>query len=337
MQASSSKGFLIVGMAITPLHPGGGRVPGIVDLPVVRDPIGYPIVPASGVKGALKALCARRLCGNKLKGGEGRIECDKCLENSDEETSKDCLLCCCLFGPEPGSGEKGAGLLSVLDFFLLAIPVPSASHGYVYITSPYLLKRALGLLEVLKIEGVEKANKLYNTVGELLNKIKDDKSYAAISTCVDVGGALIHVEPIDGRSFLDEELLIGLGGLARDAIKRLVVVPDSEAIHLVERGLIRVTRVRLKIDTKTVAERALWTEEYIPPGTLFIGGLTVTGYSNVYCTKLCNNRTCEDGDIHNVLERFKNKVLKVSNNVAYMIVGGKETIGKGLVKLYIVS
>ena len=335
MQTNSSKGLLVLGMSITPLHPGVGRAPGVVDLPIARDPLGYPIVLASGVKGALKALCARRLCKERLKDDVGRIDCDKCLEGS-EKTDSDCLLCCCLFGPEPGSGEKGAGLLSVLDFFLLAIPVPSASHGYVYLTSPYLLKRALGLLEVLKTEGVKKADELYSAVSELLNDIEDGKSYSAIGGDVDVGGTLIHTETLKNVDFLNEKLLNSLGGLARDAAERLVLVPDSEAVHLLERGLIRVTRVRLRIDTKTVAEHALWTEEYIPPGTLFIGGLTVTGYSNEYCTKLCNKKRCEDRDACNLLEDFKSKALKVSNNVAYMIVGGKETIGKGLVKLYVV-
>ena len=335
MEKSSPKGLLVLGISITPLHPGVGRAPGVVDLPIARDPLGYPIVLASSVKGALKALCAKRLCKERLKDDIGRIDCDRCLKG-DEEADNRCLLCCCLFGPEPGSGEKGAGLLSVLDFFLLAIPVPSASHGYVYLTSPYLLKRALGLLEVLKAEGVEKADELYNATIKLLNEIKDGESYSAIGGDVDVGGTLIHTETLKNVDFLDKELLKSLGGLARDAAERLVLVPDSEAVHLLERGLIRVTRVRLRIDTKTVAEHALWTEEYIPPGTLFIGGLTITGYSNEYCTKLCNNRRCGDKDACNLLEDFKSEALKVSNNVAYMIVGGKETIGKGLVKLYVV-
>ncbi|HIC99090.1 MAG TPA: type III-B CRISPR module RAMP protein Cmr4 [Pyrodictiaceae archaeon] len=335
MEESPPRGLLVLGMSITPLHPGVGRAPGVVDLPVARDPLGYPIILASGVKGALKALCGRRLCEERLKGDEGRIDCDRCLEGGGEADNK-CLLCCCLFGPEPGSGEKGAGLLSVLDFFLLAIPVPSASHGYVYLTSPYLLKRALGLLEILKTEGVRKADELYSAIGKLLSKVEDGKSYSAIGGDIDVGGTLIYTEPLKDVSFLDEELLKGLGGLAYDASKRLVLVPDSEAIHLLERGLIRVTRVRLRIDTKTVAKGALWTEEYIPPGTLFIGGLIATNYSNEYCTKLCNGKRCSDGDAHNLLEKFKSEVLKVSNNIAYMLVGGKETIGKGLVKLYVV-
>ena len=107
--ATRAIGILIIGYAVTPLHPGAGRVPGVVDLPVQRDPMGYPMLYASSLKGALKAECARRSDVNCFK-DDGRIDCDKCK------------LCCCLFGGEPGEASEASGLLSVFRHGTTVLP-----------------------------------------------------------------------------------------------------------------------------------------------------------------------------------------------------------------------
>ncbi len=118
---------LLLMTPVTPLHPGVGRAPGAVDLPVQRDPIGYPMVYGSSLKGALRAQCRRR----------GGIPCNE------------------VFGGEPGEEGK-PGKVLVPDLVLFAAPVPSYDHGYIYVTTPYLLRRTLALLEV-SIDGGEKA------------------------------------------------------------------------------------------------------------------------------------------------------------------------------------
>ncbi|WP_156328029.1 RAMP superfamily CRISPR-associated protein [Pyrodictium delaneyi] len=93
----------VLASALTPLHPGAGRAPGVVDLPVQRDPYGYPLIPASSIKGALKTQAGQRR--NCISGG--RVAC----------SSSDCRAVCCIFGPEPGEGDEGASAVSIIDFF----------------------------------------------------------------------------------------------------------------------------------------------------------------------------------------------------------------------------
>lgn len=59
-----TKSYLILAYAITPVHVGMGRAPGVVDLPFQRDSIGYPIVYGSSFKGVLKSTLMSK--NNKL-------------------------------------------------------------------------------------------------------------------------------------------------------------------------------------------------------------------------------------------------------------------------------
>ncbi len=323
-------GILVLGYAITPLHPGTGRSPGLVDLPIQRDPLGYPIVYASGLKGALKSLCARRISNKCIDTRSGRIKCD------DDE----CSICCCLFGPEPGEGEKGAGILSVLDFTVFAVPIPSIDKGYLYITSPYISRRSLGVLDILLSNGVK--NDGLKHLKKLIEKIAytDPNKYYTINKGehVSILHSFINTEPLsfDGDLSKINNLLKNVGPMLSDFTNRLVIVPDNVATQLMDKGIIRITRVRLRVDIKTAAKRNLWTEEYLPIGTFLIGGLIAsTPRKNEYCSKYMNGaEVCDEKCAEKVLEDFKGKLgIK---DVAYMIVGGKETIGKGLIKLKII-
>ncbi len=323
-------GFLVLGYAVTPLHPGVGRTPGTVDLPVQRDPMGYPIVFASSVKGAFKAECARRVASDgSCFNGEGRIRCNE----------KECSLCCCLFGHEPGQEETASGLLSVLDFVPLFIPVPSLSHGYLYMTSPYLAARALAILEALNEALRRDGGSLPEEVKglrEVLTEAAKADGYRACSEVDTSNGLYIVTSDVKGKlgDAIDcsglQKLSNKLRGLAEKLASRLVVVPDSDAQSIVEKSLIRITRVRLNLATKTVSERALWTEEYIPQGSIFLGGFIATlPKKNRYCTE----GFVDEETAKRKVNEFLKKLAARAGCTAYAIVGGKETIGKGLLKL----
>lgn len=138
------RGFLLLGISVTPLHPGSGKSLGAVDLTIQRDPLGYPVVFASSVKGALKSLCIRR----KTDKIDSCVD-DRGLAKCGGETCSGLNVCCCLFGSEAGGEESQQALVSILDFTLLAMPVPSADEGYVYVTSQALLRKASLIIEAL--------------------------------------------------------------------------------------------------------------------------------------------------------------------------------------------
>jgi len=327
------RGFAVLGYAVTPLHPGVGRAPGVVDLPVQRDPMGYPLVYASSVKGAFKAECGRR--SNCVDTNSGRLDCNKCS------------LCCCLFGHElETGGESAAGLLSVLDMVPLFFPVPSLSHGYLYMTTPYLAARASAVLDAIdaqRVNSLEGLKGLLDKAAELGQSLGEGEAAACSGVSVEsseekvyIGSTEVKVKekslPCNGL----EKLLGRLGGLAPSIPRRLIVVSDSDGAVLVEKGLIRLTRVKLRVDTKTVAGTALWTEEYIPQGTVFLSGfLALTPRKNPYCCKyIGTNNSCvvEEKDSDKLLREFIN-ILGAKDCTAYAVIGGKETIGKGLLRL----
>ena len=323
-----AQGFGVLGYAVTALHPGIGRAPGVVDLPVQRDPMGYPMVYASSIKGAFKAECGRRLNSKNCINSKGRLDCDKCP------------LCCCLFGHEFG-GESAAGLLSVLDMVPLFFPVPSLSHGYLYITTPYLAARAAAILETIGGNDLQGLIDFLSTAREAGSKLKENEAIGCtgIGEEVYVGTTRLGIRGDNNLNCSRLDVVKALGGLAADIANRLIVVSDKIGPLLVEKGLIRLTRIKLRVDTKTVAEQALWTEEYIPQGTIFLSGfIALTPRKNRYCCEALKDDESGDcvltskEDVEKLLGKFLD-ILGSDNCTTYAIIGGKETIGKGVLRL----
>ncbi len=305
----SVAGAPLLGVAVTHLHPGAGRSPGIVDLPVVKDSLGYPLVPASSVKGALKTRCARA----KQAGftSDGKIDC-----------GSGGRLCCCLFGGEVGEGPKGSGAISVLDLIPVAFPVASADKGFVYVAPRSLLARAAALFSAVGASG-------YAGLFKRLSEAPDEAAGVGLQGTVYLFTTPVELKPlgIDGDSAKLEDLARFLGEihpLASSLSNRLVVLDDSLASKVVDRALLRVTRVRLERDKKTVARGGLWTEEYIPQGTVFASAVIATGYTNEYCK---GPDGC--GGAQECLEKALRE-LELEQGLP-VFVGGKETVGKGLI------
>ncbi len=319
-----ARSILLLGEAVDPIHLGTGRSPGVVDLPIQRDPLGYPLAFASSVKGALKTLCVRsKPCtsnGNAVN-SYGFIDCSKCG------------VCCCLFGGEPRQDEDKArtSKISVLDLIPFAFPVASATNGFLYITAPPLLKRASLVLEALEKRGLQNTSPLRNLMDALAeqgSQLPPGSVLIASSNIanniLDIAGSLVKPVGLEGDINMGAlKDIEALGGLASNISNRLVVssVPDGPV--LVDKALLRVTRVALRRDRKTVSEGALWTEEYLPPGTLFIGGLIEMDVNNYYC---------DQSRIDKPIEKLLEILNSTSNKSFYVTIGGKETVGKGLIK-----
>jgi len=292
---------LLLASALTKLHPGAGRSPGTVDLPVIRDPLGYPYIPGSQVKGSLKTRLAAR---------QGAIK-----ENEKKGATVDCdqAPCICyLLGAEPGEGQHGASAIQIGDLYPLLIPAPAANpEGVVFITTPYLLAKAAATLRAAGIE-------------------KDADALEKVATCkgekvqVSVKGVLV-----DGHLYSIDQLLPslanevrGLNPLYQLLNTNILVVPDGHGRVLIDQLLPRVTRVRLDKKTKTVAGGGLWTEEYLPWGTLFLGAIFETGFHNIYKDK------CNPGGAR-PLEELEDQL----KGLDAIVVGGKESVGAGLLRI----
>jgi CRISPR-associated protein Cmr4 len=98
--------------------------------------------------------------------------------------------------------------------------------------------------------------------------------------------------------------------------KRFVVLPDSAFDFLCETGTEVHTRVRIDDETKTVADKALWTEESLPAETILMG--------LIQCDRVFG-RNGEDITPQGLLDRFAKAALTLQ-------IGGKATVGRGQVR-----
>jgi CRISPR-associated protein Cmr4 len=224
--------------ALSPLHAGSGHAGDVIDLPIARmKATGIPFVPGSSVKGVLRD--ARR--------------------GADEATAE------AVFGPsEPERAGDHAGALVVGDARLLALPVRSFRGTFAWATSPLLLalaKRDLGDL----------ARNL--TVPTLSGR---GAKVARESACMHE--KRLYLQDLDLPAEPSQEatdwasFLAPLGSPGKDIFtQRFAILDDDTMAFLWETATQVDTRVRLDSSTRTVAPRALWLEESLPPETLLIG------------------------------------------------------------------
>jgi len=296
-------GFYI--LAMTSLHPGIGRVEAEhVDLPVQRDEFELPTIWSSSLKGAFKSYLEQKHCSKDNKDMCARVHA--------------------VFGPSPDMASEFASSVTILDARLLMIPARSLRGVWLYITSRHLISmarlysEALGLSEKFNfdISNVEKGKIIvssdkYITTG---NKVIINETSFDVATNVKFPEEMLKLKPLE-----EVKKIVGDVGVA--------IVNDDDLKTLVRKSLIVQYRVKLKRAAKTV-DTGPWSEEYIPPFTIF--------FSAIHCVKPRSSKVM-DIDITSSQPSLKdaddvcNFVKKYIEDSIWL--GGKETIGKGLVKV----
>ena len=229
--------------ALSPLHAGTGDSADVIDLPIARmKATGIPFLPGSSIKGVLRA-------NRKASGGGANDHHEKWLAT---------------FGPETADAAAHAGALIIGDARLLALPVRSFKGTFAWVTSPLLLtlaKRDLGLdakdLDAPSITGRA--------------AILADESFLKVNN-------KLYLQDLDLEARHDQQLsgwtqLIQSQIFPGDDIfaKRFAVVDDDTMSYLSEMATQVDQRIRIDAKTGTVADRALWIEESLPPETILIG------------------------------------------------------------------
>ncbi len=315
MPENSLSSAWILASALTHIHVGVGQAPGVVDLPVVRDSMGYFYIPGSSLKGSIKSTLIRI--------GRDKKEVEKYL------------------GSEPGENAIQPGTLAFQDLYPILVPLPSLDRGVILATTPLLLIRATMLINSEnKQDGIMASirsikDKVINILSDpnkpemILLKaggsINQNENICVLTTCQE-----IRVEKLNsGNNDIGDQLKT-LNEIYSVLLKpkghtEILVVNDTIAPRILDRALIRQTRIRLNRETKTVETGGLWTEEYIPHFTLFSGAVVNTRM------KVTNNG---DGNQQQGNDPIK-WIIKTINETlkGTVIIGGKETIGKGLLKL----
>lgn len=290
----------------TPLHAGSGSSVAYVDLPIQREKhTEYPIVQASGVKGAFRS----------------RVEE---LSKGDEDKAKNKMV----FGPKTDADEH-SGALSFGDAQVLLFPVRSFAGGFAWITCPLILNR---LHRTLKTAGLEAPDlKAMNDTADmeaLVNQnshlmvnrgaqeervLLEDFSFLAKKNGVvqSIAAWIIeHALPADASfDYIKTQLPARLAVLPDDRFRDFVVLSTD-------------VQTRISIDEKTgTVDQGPWNEELLLTDTLL--------YS------LALAKSVQDGKNNKLpaADAIKFVKEKIIDQSGLLQMGGDETLGRGLVRV----
>lgn len=292
--------------ALTPLHAGTGQSVGVIDLPLARArATRAPLVPGSSIKGVLRSASKADTPGAN---GDGQGP----PEESERERAR------AVYGPDTESAADHAGALAVTDARLFALPVRSFAGTFAWVTSPLILRGAARDLgpsapDPVRLAGASRA------------------AVAAKDRHRCVHGDQVFLEDLDLTVEVEPAVAGWADLLARTLEQaapnqalirqRFMVVDDETMTFLYETAMQIDTRIRIDGASRTVAQRALWTEESLPPESVLLG-LLVAERSR----RKVGGR---DGDGPRVAMEPEDVLEFALGRERILQFGGKATVGRG--------
>lgn len=248
--------------ALTPVHSGTGQTVAVVDLPIAREKAtGWPIIPASSLKGVLR---------DALDNGQNKAWVDLA------------------FGKDVREEEQGeAGVFCFTDQRILCLAVRSYYGTFAYATCPLVLRR---FARDMRAMGAQPPLKTVPSVTDGMSALVANGSAL-------VRGGKLYLEDLDLSAKEDANTAEIAGALAKSLFsehpqaftERFVIVSDEVFNFLCETAIEVVARVRLQDETKTVQSGALWYEEAVPAESLFSGAVLIADHYRKDATELWDN------------------------------------------------
>lgn len=248
--------------ALTPVHSGTGQTVAVVDLPIAREKAtGWPIIPASSLKGVLR---------DALDNGQNKAWVDLA------------------FGKDVREEEQGeAGVFCFTDQRILCLAVRSYYGTFAYATCPLVLRR---FVRDMRAMGAQPPLKTVPSVTDGMSALVANGSAL-------VRGGKLYLEDLDLSAKEDANTAEIAGALAKSLFsehpqaftERFVIVSDEVFNFLCETAIEVVARVRLQDETKTVQSGALWYEEAVPAESLFSGAVLIADHYRKDATELWDN------------------------------------------------
>lgn len=283
--------------AISPVHVGVGQAIGTVDLPIARErAANLPMIPGSALKGVLRDV----------------FQDNRPLQKT-------------LFGPEEinKDSDSHAGALAFGDALLLALPVRALVGMVAFVTSPFLLsryqqaaQRSMPDRPLLEVPQIAQDN---------------DALVADSSTNITRANAQQHdmliLEDLDLIAQKDPKAKAWAQYLAQQVKDehwaphfeaRFAIVSDSVLGFLADTATEIRSRIRIDDEKRTVKKGALWYEENLPAESLLYGILGV-------------DQPHDDSGLSDTGAAFTEHL----GNDALIQIGGKATVGRGLVRFLV--
>jgi CRISPR-associated protein Cmr4 len=290
--------------AITPLHVGSGRGVGFIDLPIMREKVtGWPLVPGSAVKGVMREHFSRKFTGDKKEMDQDKKDLINAAFGKQDKDD------------ENQSSNSNAGSLVLSDARIVCLPVRSLYGTFAFASCPLVLERLkrdldLTLHESKPIEKSFEDDEIVVTEGSKVERngkvLLEDLDFDIIT---DSGET-------DHWSDLLAKLLFAENPAWQSIFKERFVILSNNCFNFLSKTGTEVNaRIKIKQETKTVEDGALWYEEALPSETILAG--------LVWCDK--------DYSGKKIKEEYLFKTFCPEKDLNLQI-GGKATVGKGRVR-----
>lgn len=295
---ASYERFVQIGMALDPIHVGTGvaRI-GRVDLPIVRDPVTQvPKIPGSSLAGVYRTYVAMH-CEEERQRKEGASSSGQQSQGREKPYYPDCAglgldknrghcrqpdcPVCTVFGFASGAGQEGgfAGLAAFTDAHVLLFPVPTR-QGPMWVSCPM----ALDMIGI-PVEGVCDDAVYVENPGNPLN----------------LGWLLLETQPCNQLDDVKQHLQsLGIPNYIQN---RLALVPDRLFAHIVNSNLEVRTSVSINPATGAAEERALFSYEALPRGTVLVWEIIAKNPAHFQMSGQPIAAVSNPEDVHNVTKQ----------------------------------
>jgi CRISPR-associated protein Cmr4 len=281
---------------LSPLHTGGTSQEGNLVGIARESHTDLPYMPSSSIRGRLRAATPEsdriKLWGNTIEDVNSATVNSQTQESEQNQTT-----------PTPTSISTAVtnliqGALWVGDAALLWFPVSSLSHGVVWISSPFLLRRWMRLtnnsLPMPEVGSFSKGNSKNLYLKDAIFKAADLKKWN---------------EKTQWRQYLPT------GSEETNTISQVLVLSDQDCQVLIQSSLWR--QVKVKLDEKKNVDGGFRYEEAIPPETLMFSPWGTTVATN--------------GKVNDASTILKTMLQK--KDIVWQF-GGQESLGRGFVELW---
>ncbi len=328
---ASYEKFLQVGIALDPIHVGtGGTRLGRVDLTIVRDPVtNIPKIPGSSLAGVYRTYVAmaehernpdRRVDDKEWPiypncAGLGQSQEDRARTEEEKKYRRghcgrpNCPVCT-VFGFARGSGQEGgfAGLAAFTDAHVLLFPVPTRK-GPMWVTSPMVLEM----------------------IGLTVKEVSDKAVYVKNpGNPLNLGWLLLETRQCNQMDAIKQHLnSLGIPDYIQDC---LALVPDRLFVHIVNSNLEVRTSVSIDPATGAAQEKALFSYEALPRGTVLIWEIIAKNPKHFKVGGQDISVTMDGGQM-DAPEKVHQVTQKAHSYLEHLGVGGMGTRGMGRVKV----
>jgi len=304
----------------TPLHAGSGDDLGIVDLPIQREKhTNFPKIEASSLKGALREAFESHHA--KTDDKDSRIDVHRTFGyDANDQFAKDAKE---VVGDD---NTQYSGCLAFTDARLLLFPVKSMKGVFVWLTCQQVLNKFasdMGIagtpltgLDDIKALSIADGKALTSSNSPLVNQAVvleeyafDAKTEPAVAT---------FAKELSNLVFTDTDLAYWKSLLQSN----LVVLSDNDFRDFTLMSTEVITRTKIDNETGTVADGALFTEEYLPTDAVLYSLVLA---SDEYGKKQ-ETRTMKQA--WEVMAFFEDTI----NELKLFRLGGNATLGKGILR-----